>query len=50
MTVEDTIAARDGLASYNKPKRVSFVDKISKTVTGKLLKRDLRDRFPDDSN
>jgi acyl-CoA synthetase (AMP-forming)/AMP-acid ligase II len=36
---------RDRLAGYKKPKRVIFVDELPKTVTGKIVKRDLRDRF-----
>lgn len=36
---------RDRLASYKKPKRVIFLDELPKTVSGKIVKRDLRDRF-----
>ena len=37
--------ARQHLASYQKPKTVEFVDSLPKAPTGKILKRDLRDRF-----
>ena len=36
---------RDRLAGYKKPKRVFFVDEIPKNVSGKILKRELRDQF-----
>jgi acyl-CoA synthetase (AMP-forming)/AMP-acid ligase II len=38
-------AVRDRLAGYKKPKKVIFVDELPKTVSGKIVKRDLRDRF-----
>jgi acyl-CoA synthetase (AMP-forming)/AMP-acid ligase II len=34
--------ARENLASYMKPKSVDFVDEMPKSPTGKLLKRELR--------
>jgi fatty-acyl-CoA synthase len=37
--------ARDRLAGFKKPKRVIFVDELPKTVSGKIIKRELRDRF-----
>jgi acyl-CoA synthetase (AMP-forming)/AMP-acid ligase II len=37
--------ARDRLAGYKKPKKVIFVDELPKTVTGKIVKRELRDRY-----
>jgi len=37
--------ARDRLAGYKKPKKVIFVDELPKTVSGKIIKRELRDRF-----
>jgi acyl-CoA synthetase (AMP-forming)/AMP-acid ligase II len=43
--------ARDRLAGFKKPKRVIFVDELPKTVSGKIIKRELRDRYagaPDD--
>ena len=36
---------RDRLAGYKKPKRVIFLDELPKTVSGKIIKRELRDRF-----
>jgi acyl-CoA synthetase (AMP-forming)/AMP-acid ligase II len=45
-TEEDIIAAcRDRLAGYKKPKRVVFVDELPKNVSGKILKRELRDQL-----
>lgn len=42
---EDEIidAARQNLASYQKPRSVAFVDELPKAPTGKILKRELRD-------
>ncbi len=37
--------ARNNLAGYKKPKRVIFVDELPKTVSGKIIKRELRDRY-----
>jgi acyl-CoA synthetase (AMP-forming)/AMP-acid ligase II len=37
--------ARANLASYQKPRSVEFVDSLPKAPTGKILKRDLRERF-----
>jgi acyl-CoA synthetase (AMP-forming)/AMP-acid ligase II len=39
---------RDRLAGFKKPKRVIFIDELPKTVSGKILKRELRDRFATD--
>lgn len=41
---EDEIIAivGDGLAGYKRPKRVVFVDELPKTVTGKIMKHELR--------
>jgi len=36
---------KDRLAGYKKPKRVFFIDEMPKTVSGKLIKKDLRERF-----
>lgn len=36
---------RERLAGYKKAKKVMFVDDIPRTLTGKILKRELRDRF-----
>jgi fatty-acyl-CoA synthase len=35
---------REGLADYKRPRRVSFVSELPRNPTGKLLKRELRDR------
>jgi acyl-CoA synthetase (AMP-forming)/AMP-acid ligase II len=35
----------DHLASFKKPKRIEFVRKLPKNAYGKVLRRDLRDRF-----
>ena len=40
--------ARDRLAGYKKPKRVIFLDELPKTVSGKIIKRELRDRFAEE--
>ena len=37
--------ARDNLAGYKKPRRVVFVDELPKTVSGKIIKRELRDQL-----
>ncbi len=37
--------SRDNLAGYKKPKSVVFIDEMPKTVSGKIIKRELRDRF-----
>jgi fatty-acyl-CoA synthase len=36
---------RDHLAGFKTPKRIFFVDALPKNPSGKLLKRDLRERF-----
>ncbi|HEX6873122.1 MAG TPA: acyl-CoA synthetase, partial [Micromonosporaceae bacterium] len=36
---------RERLAGYKKPKQVVFVEELPKTVSGKVLKRDLRERL-----
>ncbi|MFG2893510.1 acyl-CoA synthetase [Streptomyces sp. NPDC048248] len=38
-------AARARLASFKAPKRVVFVDALPRNASGKILKRELRDRF-----
>ena len=44
-TEEDIIdAAKNHLASYQKPRKIEFVDSLPKAPTGKILKRDLRDK------
>jgi len=44
---EDEIitTAKSNLASYQKPKSVEFIDALPKAVTGKILKRELRDKY-----
>jgi acyl-CoA synthetase (AMP-forming)/AMP-acid ligase II len=37
--------ARDNLAGFKKPKSVVFFDELPKTVSGKIIKRELRDRL-----
>ncbi|MFE0698777.1 fatty acyl-CoA synthetase [Streptomyces sp. NPDC058872] len=37
--------AREGLAGFKAPKRVFLVDALPRNASGKILKRDLRDRF-----
>jgi long-chain acyl-CoA synthetase len=36
---------RDRLAGFKTPKQVLFVDELPKNVSGKILKRELRDQF-----
>jgi fatty-acyl-CoA synthase len=46
VTEEDLIAhAREQLAHFKAPKRVVFVDELPRNASGKILKRELRDRF-----
>jgi acyl-CoA synthetase (AMP-forming)/AMP-acid ligase II len=44
---EDEITAfiKDRLASYKKPKKVDFVQQIPRTLSGKILKRELREKY-----
>ncbi len=39
--------AREKLAHFKAPKRVLFVDELPRNASGKILKRELRDRFSD---
>ncbi|WP_327692878.1 fatty acyl-CoA synthetase [Streptomyces sp. NBC_00459] len=39
--------AREELAHFKAPKRVVFVDELPRNASGKILKRELRDRFAD---
>lgn len=41
--------AREKLAHFKAPKRVLFVDELPRNASGKILKRELRDRFAADS-
>ena len=46
VTEDEIIAAcRAVLAGYKKPKRVFFVDELPRNASGKILKRELRERF-----
>ena len=46
VTEDDVIAAcRASLAGYKKPKRVFFVDELPRNASGKILKRELRERL-----
>jgi fatty-acyl-CoA synthase len=48
VTPEELMAyARDRLAHFKAPKRVLFVDSLPRNASGKILKRDLRDRLAD---
>ncbi|MFD7388226.1 acyl-CoA synthetase [Streptomyces sp. NPDC059852] len=42
--------AREKLAHFKAPKRVVFVDGLPRNASGKILKRELRDRFARDSS
>jgi long-chain acyl-CoA synthetase len=44
-TADELIAfAKERLAAYKYPRQVEFLDEVPKTVTGKLLRRELRER------
>ncbi|MGW2638961.1 acyl-CoA synthetase [Streptomyces sp. NPDC001348] len=46
VTEEELIAhTREKLSSFKAPKRVLFVDELPRNASGKILKRELRDRF-----
>ncbi|MFE0171276.1 acyl-CoA synthetase [Streptomyces sp. NPDC059002] len=46
LTEDELIAhAREKLAHFKAPKRVLFVDELPRNASGKILKRELRDRF-----
>jgi fatty-acyl-CoA synthase/long-chain acyl-CoA synthetase len=46
VTVADIIQFCEGkLAGFKKPKTVEFIDKLPRNLTGKILKKDLRERF-----
>ena len=49
-TEEEIInTAKQHLASYQKPKSVEFIAELPKAPTGKILKRNLRDPYWEDS-
>ncbi|GAA3836374.1 acyl-CoA synthetase [Streptomyces phyllanthi] len=39
--------ARENLAPFKAPKKILFVDELPRNASGKILKRELRDRFAD---
>lgn len=46
VTEDELIAfCRDNIASYKKPKSIDFVDELPKNNYGKILKRELRDKY-----
>ncbi|MEV8016023.1 acyl-CoA synthetase [Streptomyces sp. NPDC086554] len=46
VTEDELIAhAREKLAHFKAPKRILFVDELPRNASGKILKRELRDRF-----
>ncbi|TGB13430.1 acyl-CoA synthetase [Streptomyces sp. MZ04] len=48
VTEDELIAhAREKLAHFKAPKRILFVDELPRNASGKILKRELRDRFSD---
>ena len=50
-TEKDIIdTAKENLASYQKPKSVKFIDALPKAPTGKILKRELRDPYWEESD
>jgi fatty-acyl-CoA synthase len=50
VTEEELLAyAREKLAGFKAPKRVLFVDELPRNASGKILKRELRDRFRDET-
>jgi long-chain acyl-CoA synthetase len=45
VTEEELIAfCKSRLAAYKYPRMIEFLDEVPKTVTGKFLRRELRDR------
>jgi fatty-acyl-CoA synthase len=45
LSAEEVVAfCREALADYKRPRRVEFVDELPRNPTGKVLKRELRDR------
>jgi len=50
LTEEELIAfAKERMAAYKYPRQIEFLDEIPKTVTGKLLRRELRTRTQADA-
>ncbi|MFJ9586004.1 acyl-CoA synthetase [Streptomyces acidicola] len=49
VTEDDLLAhAREKLPGFKAPKRVLFVDELPRNASGKILKRELRDRFAEE--
>jgi long-chain acyl-CoA synthetase len=45
VTVEELIAhCRERMAAYKYPRQIEVIDELPKTVTGKILRRELRDQ------
>ena len=50
-TADELIAfARERLAGYKLPRSIDFVDELPRTPSGKVLKRELRKRYPGDAD
>ena len=50
VTLEDVISyCQDRIAKYKMPKRVDFMDELPRSATGKVLKKELRKQFYEDS-
>jgi len=50
-TEQEIIAiSRDNLAGFKTPRRVVFLDELPKTVSGKIIKRELRDQLVSEAN
>lgn len=46
-TPDELIAfTKERMAAYKYPRQVEVLDEVPKTVTGKVLRRELRDRTP----
>ncbi len=45
MNTADADWCREHLASYKRPRAVHFLDELPKNPSGKILKRELRDRL-----
>ncbi|RFU20255.1 AMP-binding protein [Geodermatophilus marinus] len=49
VTAEELIAhCRERMAAYKYPRQVEIIEELPKTVTGKILRRELRDRWSED--
>ena len=47
VTAEELVAhCRERMAAYKYPRQVEIIDELPKTVTGKILRRELRDQAP----